>query len=80
MKSALQAIGDNNSGTVDLNDIDTQLADFGGFDDDNDNDLESDNEDEDNPAELQAADSIRKALLLVKQVCPPGALVDKHHR
>lgn len=79
MKSALQAIGDNNSGTVDLANIDTDLADLGGFDSDNDNDHESDDEDEDNPAELQAADSVGKALLLVKQVRLSSALADEHH-
>jgi hypothetical protein len=79
MKSALRAIDNDNSGSVDLDDIDTRLADFN-LDNDNDDDLEGDDEDDDDLAELQAADSVGKALLLVKQVCPSFALAGELRR
>jgi Ca2+-binding EF-hand superfamily protein len=68
MKRALQTVGDDNSGTFDLDNLDTHLADIN-FDDDSDEGNESGNEEEDELEELHAADSVGKALLLVKQVC-----------
>ena len=63
MKKALQVASEDDSGTFNLDDLDACLADFN-FDDDNDDNDEKN-------GEVDAADSIGKALLLVKQVCHP---------
>ena len=59
------------SGAFDLDDLDARLAGFD-FDDNNDDEDESEGDDgeeeEGLEAEVDAADSIGKALLLVKQV------------
>ena len=72
MTKALHIVSNDSSGMFDLDDLDACLA---GFDfDDNDGD-EDKNEGDDGEeeegleAEVHAADSIGKALLLVKQVC-----------
>ena len=66
IKHALQdvAVGD----TVDLNTLNAHLA-AGGFDSDDDLDGEEDG-DEENFTDFDVADSIGKALALVKQVSP----------
>jgi hypothetical protein len=65
MKKALQVAGNDDSGTFDLDDLDARLADFD-FGDEGDEETEEDGEE----VEVDAANSIGKALLLVKQVCP----------
>jgi hypothetical protein len=74
VKRALQREADDDSGTVDLDDLDARLVDIN-FDDDDDNvefeaRFEGDDGEEDEAleAEFHAADSVGKALLLVKQV------------
>jgi hypothetical protein len=74
VKQALRRETDDNSGTLDLDDLDARLVDIS-FDDDDDNiDFEArfegddGEEDEALEAEFDAADSVGKALLLVKQV------------
>jgi hypothetical protein len=72
MKKALRVAGNDNAGTfqVGLDDLDARLADFD-FGDSDEGDEETGDgglgEDDD---EVDAADSVGKALLLVKQVCP----------
>jgi len=72
MMKALHIVSNNGSGMFDLDDLDACLA---GFDFDDNNGDEDENEGDDSKeeegleAEVDAADSIRKALLLVKQVC-----------
>jgi len=75
MKKALEVTSNDDSGTFDLDDLDTCLADFN-FDDENDEEIEGDEgqEEETLEADVDAADSVGKALLLVKQVCPPQLL------
>jgi hypothetical protein len=70
MKKALQVASDDGSGTFDLDDLDTHLANFD-FDDNNNEEIESDGGEEEGALEeeVDAADSLGKALLLVKQVC-----------
>lgn len=70
MKKALQVTSDDGSGTFDLDDLNTRLANFD-FDDDNDEEIESDGGEEEGALEeeVDAADSLGKALLLVKQIC-----------
>ena len=62
MKKALQVAGNDSAaddtGTFDLDDLDAHLAD------------EGDEETGDGEDEVDTADSVGKALLLVKQVCP----------
>jgi hypothetical protein len=67
IKKALQVMGDDNSSTFDLDDIDAHLADFN-FDDDNNEEVGGEDDEEDE-VEVDAADAVGKALLLVKQVC-----------
>ncbi len=64
MKKALQVASDNNSGAFDLDDFDACLADFDN-DDNDDEEIDGGNEEE---TDVDAADTIGKALLLVKQV------------
>ena len=72
MKKALR-VANNTSGALDLDDLDARLTgfDFNDNDDDEENDeQEHDGEDEEVlEAEVDAANSVGKALLLVKQVC-----------
>ena len=70
MKKALQVASDDGSGTFDLDDLNTHLANFD-FDDDTNEEIESDGGEEEGAQEeeVDAADSLGKALLLVKQVC-----------
>ena len=71
MKKALQFASDSNSGTFDLDDLDTCLANLDDGDNDN-GDVDEDEEIEgsdDEETRVDAADSIGKAILLVKQVC-----------
>ena len=70
MKKALQVTSDDGSGTFDLDDLNTHLANFD-FDDDTNEEIESDGGEEEGAQEeeVDAADSLGKALLLVKQVC-----------
>jgi hypothetical protein len=72
MTKALHIASNDGSGTFDLDDLDARLA---GFDFDDNNGDEDENEGDDGEeeegleAEVDAANSIGKALLLVKQVC-----------
>ena len=66
MKKAIEVSNDG-SGTLDLDELDAHLA---GFDDNDDEENEGDHGEAEDvlEAEVDAADSIGKALLLVKQV------------
>ena len=72
MKKALQVASDDSSGTFDLDDLEARLDGFD-FDDDKNEGEEKEGDDNEKEealgAEVDAADSIGKALLLVKQVC-----------
>jgi hypothetical protein len=72
MMKALHIVSNDSSGTFDLDDLDAHLAGFN-FDDNNgDEDKNEGNvgeEEEGLEAEVDTTDSIRKALLLVNQVC-----------
>jgi hypothetical protein len=75
MKKALRVVSDNNSSTFDLDNLDVHLGGFN-FDDNDDEENEDDDGDEEAlEAEVDAADSIGKALLLVKQVCALWLLI-----
>jgi hypothetical protein len=66
MKKALQVVDSaaNDTGVFDLDDLDACLADFN-FGDEGDEETEDGGEED----EVDTADSVGKALLLVKQVC-----------
>jgi hypothetical protein len=69
VKKALQVASNNGSSTFDLDELDTCLAGFNFNDkDDEENEGNDGEEDEALEAAVDAADSVGKALLLVKQV------------
>jgi hypothetical protein len=76
MKKALRVAGNDDVGPVagtsqvGLDDLDARLADFN-FGDEGDEETGDGGEEDD---DVDAADSVGKALLLVKQVCPVPSL------
>ena len=67
MKKLFKDASIDDSGAFDLDDLDARLANFDFEDNSDAGDVGEDSEDEDVDAE-EAADAIRKALYLVKQV------------
>jgi hypothetical protein len=79
VKKALPVTSDDDSGTLDFDDFNARPADFNSDDDNNEETKGNDGEEEALEAEVNTADSIGKALLLVKQVCLSRLLLHCGH-